>query len=103
MNKSALALLTFALFSLIVVPVSQAQLSQISCVSNTTLQITVNDTRCIDDVCKDFSRSTSEFCTYGCDSELNTCNPSPLTTNLIVMGIIILFVIVAFVVWKVVN
>ena len=103
MNNIGFSLLAMMLVSLIFVPIGQAQVSSVSCSDNTTLSIAVNDTRCIDDVCKEFSRSTSEVCAYGCDSTLNICNPSPLNTNLLVIGIIIVFVIVIAGVWRFVS
>lgn len=64
------------------------------CADNSTLSITINDTRCIDDSCREFSRTTAEFCPNGCDSVTNACAPDQFVIYAIVIGAIIGFIVV---------
>lgn len=101
--KKLLVLMFFVVSSAVYIPVNAlAQTTTTFCADNTTLTITVNETRCIDGVCKIFSKDTGEFCPNGCDSSTRSCVPDDWQTALIVGGSLIGFIlIVVFVVKKV--
>lgn len=67
------------------------------CLDNSTLQLSLDSTRCIDGNCINLERNSTVTCQFGCNSETypNECNPSPFQTNLLI--VIVLFVLVAIV------
>ena len=74
---------------------AQTNLTSVVCSSNNTLKIMVNETRCIEDICKVFSKESEEYCAYGCDPITNTCNPDPVNQNMVYVGIFAVFIIVS--------
>ena len=98
-------MILFAVFLMMMIPSATAQFAltestSVQCTSNVTLEVITNETRCIDDICKVFSRSTEQFCNFGFvqDEVTPQCAPAPFeVTTFYVAPIIVLFFI--FVVW----
>ncbi|MBU1613641.1 hypothetical protein KKC87_04440 [Patescibacteria group bacterium] len=92
----AISILTLAML----MPQVFAQQSVRQCVDNETLSVQFNETRCIDGICKEFSRDTLQYCNFGCDSVTQTCSPDSFTVNMYLVGGFILFIIIMAILFK---
>lgn len=66
------------------------------CVSNSTLVHTLTYKQCFDSICRNITKNETEQCNYGCNLDLNICNPDPLTQ---VLGIAAVAIIALFLMW----
>lgn len=63
------------------------------CADNSTLLIHELDIRCIDGECRDFSKTRTQNCPYGCDGVTNECSPNKFYSTAIMFGVLISFVL----------
>jgi len=67
------------------------------CLDNTTLVKEVSFTFCEDKKCTDYNKTEYIKCTYGCDPELNKCNPPPYMRLGIVIAVIVGMIIFTYI------
>jgi len=58
------------------------------CSSNYTLSKRVYRQVCIGGICDNVTRARFDYCDYGCNPNLNECNPNPLLRYLIVIIVV---------------
>lgn len=50
--------------------------------------------------CQNYSNTRQEICAYGCYNSTGTCNPSPVTTALILLLIIVAVIVAVILIWR---
>lgn len=69
------------------------------CINSSFLKVQSSEIRCIAGDCQTFATNSSTTCQYGCDTNTNLCNPSPLDANVLaVIGIAAFMILVLIVV-----
>lgn len=68
------------------------------CINSSFLKIASSEIRCIAGDCQVFAINSSSTCQYGCDTNTNLCNPSPLDANLLAVAGIAIFIIVVLII-----
>jgi len=67
------------------------------CLDNTTLVKEISFTFCEDKKCTDYNKTEYIKCNYGCDPELNKCNPPPYMRLGIVIAVIVGMIIFTYI------
>jgi len=68
------------------------------CLDNSTLQITMNVTNCIQGVCNTYNKTTTTLCAWGCAN--NQCLPQPTIQFGIAIGIVLMLAGFIYLAWR---